>query len=640
MLMRCPGGLPQARRSRGVLTGHCPDRGHRGSRLHTNPEGKRPLNASTETARPVGPIALAARERWPLFAALGCGLFAALSDALRPVSAVIDVDDALRRRQIEDLLADNHWFDRTLPFIGAEAPYVSPWSRLVDAPYYLIKRALEPLLGTPAALDVACLIWPALMLLPMIFMLHGTARKLLGREMKPVEAGLFAIFMMQAAVEFAPGRIDHHNVQILLLAAFVRGLTIDDPVWSGRAAGSAAILSLAVGLETVPILAAGLAGLAAMGALGTAAARRRMAAAGGAMLVAAPLAGLVLIGPAGVREVQCDAWSAPWISAAMGGGALLLLSPAVWLRLPAGGVPVMRLASLVGAGLLLIAALAAAFPGCAAGPMQMIDPVTKAFWFDVVAQEQSGLTLVREEGRRAFAVLNCLAIGGLILSGQHLLGRWRQDDSGRMIVWLAVAAGIVMALVAVRYVRISFLLAALVAPLAVAALMSARNSWRMQAGAAGTGAAAYLLAGLSPLGASAPVMPVSHLHLMVAACQGEDTSELSRLPPGVLMAPFGLTSLMLESDNGHRLSAIPFHRSAPGIRQMALAFTSGDPATVRSALAGIDYVAVCAVASPLPMDDWPLYRDLTHKLPRPGFDLVEPQAPSRLLIYRVTPEDI
>ena len=161
-----------------------------------------------------------------------------------------------------------------------------------------------------------------------------------------------------------------------------------------------------------------------------------------------------------------------------------------------------------------------------------------------------------------------------------------------MIVWLAVAAGIVMALVAVRYVRISFLLAALVAPLAVAALMSARSSWRMQAGAASTGAAAYVLAGLSPLGASAPVMPVSHLHLMVAACQGEDTSELSRLPPGVLMAPFGLTSLLLESDSGHRLSAIPFHRSAPGIRQMALAFTSGDPPTERSALAGIDYVAI------------------------------------------------
>jgi len=579
-----------------------------------------------------------------MLAALGAGLFAALSDRLRPVSSVVDIDDTLRRLQIEDLLADNQWFDRTLPFVSMETPYVSPWSRLVDAPYYLITRALEPMLGTKAALDVACLIWPPLLLLPLVILLHGAVRKLLGRDLKLIEAGVFAVFLMQAAVEFAPGRIDHHNVQMVLLALFVRGLTMDRPAASGLVAGTAAMLSLAVGLETVPMLAVGMAGLAVAGAMGPIAAAPRLMAAGGALLVLAPAAGLMLVGPTQMLIVRCDELSSPWISAAMGGGLLLMLAPTGW-RAIAGDGAMMRLArvaSLGGAGLLLIAALAAAFPVCTGGPLHMIDPVTKAFWLDNVPQEVSGLSLVTDETRRAFAVLICLSIGAAILAGAAALAKARAGDARTLIVWAVAVTAILLTLFAVRYVRFSFLMAALLLPLAAAQVLAWRSAnwpgWKRWAGAAAAGSAAFVVAGFSPLAGTDREVPVSYLHFRHETCAGEDFARLKEVPPGVVMTPFGLNYSVIGSSAGHQLSTISFHRSAPGIRRMALAFTSDDPATMREALDGIDYIVVCAAASPLPMDDMPLYRDLTHQIPRPGFERAAPDETSRLLIYRVHPD--
>jgi hypothetical protein len=55
----------------------------------------------------------------------------------------------------------------------------------------------------------------------------------------------------------------------------------------------------------------------------------------------------------------------------------------------------------------------------------------------------------------------------------------------------------------------------------------------------------------------------------------------------------------------------------------------------REALEGIDYVVVCAAAHDKPLDDMPLFRDLTRAQPPAGLELVAPESPSRVKVYRV-----
>jgi len=588
----------------------------------------------------------APRLPWAFVALLGTSLVAALADSLRARSTVLDVDDTLRRLQIEDLLRDNDWFDRTLPFVVLEQPYQSPWSRLVDAPYYLITRLLELFMPADRALDIATLVWPPLLLFPLVWLVHGTVVALVQRALRPVEVVCLLIFLMQAALEFAPGRIDHHNVQMVLCAMLLRGLTLADDRRAGIVTAMAAILSLSVGLETVPLLVIGLAGIALLGVAGDAAAVQRMTATGVTLAALTPVLALLLVGPAGLQKVYCDEISAPWILGVMGAGLILALAPLAWRGAGASSLThrAFRFATLLVPGVALLAALVALFPVCAGGPLHMIDPVSRTFWFENIPQEASGLTLVADPLRQSLGMMIALALSASALAGAEALLQARSGNYRTILVWLVLLAGILLTVLVVRYVRISLLLAAFMVPLAYSALISAggpgapapKTRTRRIAAAVAAGSA-FILAGLSPLAPPQLDIKPSVYHFNVDDCAGEDFGALRGLPPGRIMAPFGMQYSVIEAGGGHTLSAISFHRSAPGMRPMALAFTSTDAAVRREALRGIDYVVVCAAAHDKPLDDMPLFRDLTRAQPPAGFELIAPENPSRVKVYRVDP---
>ena len=73
------------------------------------------------------------------FVVLGA-LIIIIWDLVDGVALMADIDDGVRKAQINDLLADGNWYDRRLPGI---VDYNSHWSRLVDAPYYLLTKGLS-----------------------------------------------------------------------------------------------------------------------------------------------------------------------------------------------------------------------------------------------------------------------------------------------------------------------------------------------------------------------------------------------------------------------------------------------------------------------------------------------------------------
>ena len=144
-------------------------------------------------------------------------LAAAAYDLSDNVLFLGDIDDRLRAVQIRQLLSGKGWYDLTLTGIAMPAPYVSPWSRLVDAPYAAIVWALSHLVGTEQALAIAFNIWPPLLMLAFAWFSAGCMIRLMprGGNVAPLHAFVAALAMISPALEFAPGRIDHHNLCLL-----------------------------------------------------------------------------------------------------------------------------------------------------------------------------------------------------------------------------------------------------------------------------------------------------------------------------------------------------------------------------------------------------------------------------------------
>lgn len=528
-----------------------------------------------------------------------------------------DVDDRMRALEIRDLLADGAWFDRVLPVIAMPEAYVSPWSRLVDLPYIAIAKALAPLLGAEQGLAVAMAAWPPLMLAGFCAASVAVMRRVSGLALSPLHLAAAALAMTYALWEFVPGRIDHHNAQLALMMAMLAGFCVSGRR-GGALAGIAAVLSVAVGLECLPFIAVAFGVCALAAVFGNEEARRQLSAAGLAMAVTAPLAGLALIGPQAMTGTECDAWSAPWIAATGLGGLVLAATGTRQFgeRGPVGRVAVLGL----GAGL-LAGALALAFPACLAGPYAMIGPVEKAFWFDRVAQEESALSFITD---RRYGLVAMLGLAGFVLVAAlpRVVSSVRGGDQRAVMVWAVAATALALTLVKVRFVRFAPAFAALELPGLIAAFAAVPRRDEKIAAAIGAILPVIVAAGLFFATARRERVYDAVDFMTWDECEGADFSTLAQLAPGRIMAPPGLSFPIAEAQAGqpvsHPVAALSYHRASPGIRRVALAFTGNEAGARAAALAPFDYVAVCERRLPAELTGAPLYLALAAGRGWPG----------------------
>lgn len=570
---------------------------------------------------------------WPLLAFLAAGLLLIGFDLADGTAYLGDVDDQMRALQIRDLVSDGEWFDRRLPFITMPGDYVSPWSRLVDLPYYLTVLALAPMLGGETAFAVASSVWP-----PLLFVLFGVLalrvmRRIDAQGPRTHHAAIAAVLMIFAIWNFVPGRIDHHNVQLVLVMAMLAGLTDPRAGRGGAGAGLAATLSLAVGLECLPFIAVAFGGLALAAAVEAGDARLRLQATGASFALSAIPAALALAGPPVFSDPACDALSGFWVAAMVLFGAVAALVPFAWRAGLFRGRPGLawRLVSLAVPSAAAALLLVMAYPVCLDGPYHMIDPVSRAFWLDRVQQEGS-IALLLEAGVAAPAAL--LGIYAL-LAGLALPAVCRLLRAGRYeiaIVWAVAASAAAMALLQIRFLTFPAAIVPLFLPL-------------LLRGGTGEGARRLVLPALvaPPLLVAAwmALSPPSGTTLDVYdlmegdRCSGADTSVLARTPAGRIMAPLGAAFAVAGNPRGHRVAAMPFHRASPGIRRVALAFAGSTPAERRDALESFDYIVVCRRQTDIDLSPAPLFEALQEGETVPGIVPVEPGNPSAFRLFRL-----
>ncbi|WP_235976887.1 GtrA family protein [Bradyrhizobium archetypum] len=510
-----------------------------------------------------------------------------------------DNDSLLRVVEIRDLIGGQAWFDLHQYRMGPPGGFVMHWSRLVDAPIAAIILVASTITGKLATGEaVALFAWTTPLMAAALTLLLRIARGV-GDDWAVMPAFIICAAALHFSGVFAPGDIDHHNVQLTLCLAAITALVIGRSYLAGIAAGVACATMLAVGMETLPYVA--VAGLTAAVAyllgdrpeVAKGPVKGSAKAAGfGIGLAGAGLAVFVATVPASDwLSPHCDAYSIPQFSVAAISGIGLAAATAF----PALGRSfASRLTTLLALAVAVAAFAVAAFPQCLAAPYAGLDPRLQQFWLNLVTEAQPFWRVLSDNWVKAagFYVTPVLA---LIVLGQRLR---RRSNAAGWILLAFLTAAFAVSLWQVRGVTFSLPLAAIALAvwvgdwrhrtaltsdryslprMALVWLVSLNVTWSVAAHAA---SAAW--------GEAAPAV------LQSSSCErAADYARLAAQSPTTVLAISNLGAPILAR-SPHRVLAGPYHRNVTG-NLLALDAFMGTAAQARTTIESnrIGLVALC-----------------------------------------------
>lgn len=485
-----------------------------------------------------------------------------------------DNDDVMRLVQVRDLLAGQSWFDLTQYRLGLEGGTLMHWSRLIDLPIALLIGAFARFVPMEQAEALALLVWPFLLILPLMAAV-GVAARRMGDDVTMHIALLLTSVFVITANRFLPGSIDHHNVQLVLVATIAAGLLDPARGTAGHAlAGLAAAAAIAIGAETTPLIAAACAIVGVLWALEGAAYARAARAFSLTLLVSLSAFFFATVPPAQYAMVTCDSLSVGFYAVVGIGAAALSIATQlpgmqdIRLRIAAIGVTGL----LVGLGALTIA------PQCLQNPLNELDPLLHSLWLSGVIEAQSFLDQFDKEPS-AFGAFYAVGFFAICVCGFRILNGDRVRSHAIILALIAVCW--LIALVQVRGAIFANLLA--IPPLALL-IGELRRKTREEPDQLGTGLLFALAAFLSVPGAWAlfgvlfveGTAGVTNRMKGLAPATAAQAAErpacdapagfatLNQLPTGVVVAASDMGPEILRFTR-HRVLSGPYHRNQGGM---------------------------------------------------------------------------
>ncbi len=505
-----------------------------------------------------------------------------------------DNDSLLRLVEVRDLIAGQGWFDLHQYRMGVGGGLQMHWSRLVDAPIAAIVLAVAAVTGSQAVGETVALIaWPFALYALAVYLLLRIGRLVGGEE------AMFPLLVIGATTLFytgifAPGALDHHNVQLVLMLAMVLFLLrAGSDSRSAWLAGVSAVLMLAVGMETVPYVAAG--GLFVAGWFLVRGAEAARAAAGfGAAFAAASAAVFVATVPSSEwAATHCDAYSvAQFAIGALAGAGLAIVATTPAL----GASRARRAASLAVLGGAVAGLALVYFPQCLSDPYAGLDPMLKSYWLEAVGEAQPLWRVLAEEPDAAAGQYATVLIALVLLARRMLAGGLRRED---MLIALVLVVALLVSIWQVRGSRFS-------QPLACVPLAVWVAGWRRHAQSAPGAASSLKLVGawlvsfhvtwiLAATGILNLVSPSeAGKQSAVETCYKQaDYALLAAMPAGNVLAISNLGAPVLRYTPHHVLAG-PYHRNMDGNLAALEAFI-GKPEKARDVVQAnrIGLVAFC-----------------------------------------------
>ena len=505
----------------------------------------------------------------------------------------LSTDDAMRLVEVRDLIGGQGWFDLFQHRMDPPGGLSMHWSRLIDAPLAASILLMKPLLGMHGAEAVTLYFWPALLFAVAIALVAAIARQLSNSTNPVIAAALLAVLALPAQVHFRPGAIDHHNAQIdLLLALVLMTAQIERSAVKAALGGVMASLSLAIGIEMLPAIAA--VGVAVFGLYvwrGTPVARQ-VGAFGAGLAASSLLLAPALLPLSSLGAPVCDTFGGPVLLLTTGGGLSLLVMIAIDRHCQ---TLVMRVVS--GAVLALVMAVAFLwlFSACIASPFAHLDPLVVTLWIGNVAEAVSLPRMLelfpdRIPGFYGFPIITIvLAVSALVRSPSSERFRWivaiatlgaligvsiwevRGAAGASMVAAPVFAASLTVVWPRFASMRNLLLASVLASPLSLAAL--------------GVTAEPLMDAIVKPPPAAGDQSPCRSL---------SDVASLKQLPKGRVMAPLDLGPAIL-AETSHEVFAGPYHRNNDGNAALIKLMLAPLP-VARQILSDrrVDYVVTCA----------------------------------------------
>lgn len=513
-------------------------------------------------------------------------------------------DNAMRLVRIRDMLAGQGWFDSVQQRLNPPDGTAMHWAQWIDALLAAPIALLAPMVGQANAEIAVAFAWPLALLGAFMFLVIRVAGEIGAREGLRREAewasAILAALAFPATEKFAPGALDHHNVEIALgmLAVFcMMHMTTSRPAAIG--AGVALGLVMATAAEGVPLVVSGLGVAGVLWLLRPAEYAFGLRWLGIGLAATSAVMLPVLVPPSAWTQSVCDAMGAPFAAFGLVGGGIAIALTALPVRL--GDSLVARGASasvLSGAG---IAALYALFPQCAGGGYAALGEDMSTLWMTQISEARSLLSLVGSDVALMFAVAGA-ALAGLVAAGFCMRRHGRWGDG-----WIPLAFLVVSIAIMAWQIRGAAFATAFAVPFGAWAVVVARRDYRARASAiralafvgiaAGSTAAAWASAGDALQSSITPRAAMASFEGRSANSKSCATPETLRtlraVPKGVMLNQFALGAGVLVWTD-HSVLAAPYHRDVDGTMTVITAMRASSEQARDIAVRSVaDYVLVC-----------------------------------------------
>ncbi|MGA8902993.1 hypothetical protein [Bradyrhizobium sp.] len=508
----------------------------------------------------------------------------------------LSTDDAMRLVEVRDLVGGQGWFD--LFQYRLDPPgMLMHWSRVIDAPLAGLILLLKPLFGMHGAEAATLYFWPALLFAIALALVAAIARQLTTNINALIAAAVLAVLALPALVHFRAGAIDHHNAQIdLLLALVLMTAQLEQSAVKAALGGLFFSLSLAIGLEMLPALAA--VGVAVFGLFVWRGApiARQVGAFGAGLAASSLLLAPALISWSSLGAPVCDAFGGPVLLLSIGGGVSLMLMVEIDRYCQ---TLLMRVVGGAAFAIVLVGAFLFFYSGCLASPFAHLDPIVVQLWVNNVAEAISFARMLQlfPENVPAYYGFPILAMALAVMA----LTRSSPPDKFRWIVGIVTLAALIgTSFWQMRGAAGASMVAAPIFAASLAmlwpGLASARNLLLLSVLASPVSLSAIGLFAKPLLDATVkpPTIPAA------PACRSlSDVASLKQFPKGRVMAPVDLGPAIL-AETADEVFAAPYHRNNDG-NATFLKLMLGPLPTAQKILSErhVDYVVTCATTHDL-----------------------------------------
>ena len=517
-----------------------------------------------------------------------------------------DNDDVMRLVQIRDYLTGQGWFDTNQYRLGLAGGTDMHWSRIPDIPVIILTHIFDLFVSQETALRIAYTVWPPLSALILIFAMTtgakfwATQHALSPKIVYGFALALLAFFVLNF-YRFTPGAIDHHNIQMGLVAwAVVLLLDPKRRFWTFAASGAAVATSLAVGVE-VYIFAAMMCGFVALNwmVLG-AAVKAGTQGFGLGLAIGLAICFFGTIAPPEYGVVACDALSLITLSAALVGGlGLAIVASAVSSR-----SLMIRLIGLGVLGALCLLVLSFQAPQCLDNPLNVLPDEVDRLWLSNIS-EAKGLSLAM---KNAVMEIPYMMGAPLLALGLLVLGLWKDHRwSGSVLILMLLLGALGLTIYQQRFFPFAYVIS--IVPLAgwiAKSYQSGRDRLAAFDGQDDAGAKPSNIAYIGALALSVPLIwavpgillsesedPATKASKATACYSSSVMEALNTLPTGVIAATSNGGAPILNQTK-HRSISGNYHRNIDGIT-LQIRIGTSEPDAVKALLLenDIDYLHFC-----------------------------------------------